>query len=320
MKKILITVLIALALIALALVDFGQIIDRFSPKEEKTCTLTENGKTVRIGMDARELTQAFGTAKDTFVSEYGFDWNIYHNNFQNYIQIGTQDGVVTGIYTNSAEFSFEGFGVGSAKDEIEARYGEPLDGIVKGNTRYLSNGTEDGANFSIYRLGGAYVTFFYDTYSNNSLTSVNIIDCDVEQAFDMLYAPPTQDLAESFEKQSFYVTNALRVRDGLVPFEYHEKLGELAFAHSADMVKNGYFSHNSQNGDTVLERAKKQNINFSAIGENLAMGAQNSLYMHELLMNSEGHRANILSDFTHIGTGVAFGDDGTPYLTQNFLK
>ena len=320
MKKILITLLIALALITLALVDFGQIIDRFSPKEEKTCALTESEKTVRIGMDAQELTQAFGTANDTIISEYGFDWNIYHNNFQNYIQIGTQNGVVTGIYTNSSEFSFEGFGVGSAREDIEAHYGEPLDGIVKGNTRYLSNGTEDGANFSIYKLGGAYVTFFYDTYSNNSLTSVNIIDCDVEQAFDMLYAPPTQELAESFEKQSIYVTNALRVREGLKPFVEHEELGELAFAHSEDMVKNGYFDHNSQNGDTVLERAKKQNINFSAIGENLAMGAQNSLYMHELLMNSEGHRANLLSDFTHMGTGVAFGDDGTPYLTQNFLK
>ncbi|MBO5733442.1 MAG: copper amine oxidase [Clostridia bacterium] len=320
MKKILITLLIALALIALALVDFGQIIDRFSPKEEKTCTLIESGKSVCIGMDAQELTQAFGTAKDTFVSEYGFDWNIYHNNFQNYIQIGTQDGVVTGIYTNSAEFSFEGFCVGSAREEIEEKYGEPLDGIVKGNTRYLSNGTDNGANFSIYKLGGAYVTFFYDTYSNNSLTSVNIIDCDVEQAFDMLYASPAQNLAESFEKQSIYVANALRVREGMKPFADHEELGELAFAHSSDMVENGYFSHNSQNGDTVLERAKKQNIRFSAIGENLAMGAQNSLYMHELLMNSEGHRANLLSDFTHMGTGVAFGDDGTPYLTQNFLK
>ena len=37
-------------------------------------------------------------------------------------------------------------------------------------------------------------------------------------------------------------------------------------------------------------------------------------------MNSPGHRANILStSFTHMGSGIAWAQDGTPYFTQDFV-
>ena len=152
------------------------------------------------------------------------------------------------------------------------------------------------------------------------MTAVNIIDCDVEESFDMLYAPQSLELKKSFELENFYVTNATRINEGLVPFLAHEGLDKLAYGHALDMAKNNYFSHTNQNGDTVIQRAKKHSIKFKTIGENLAMGSQSSIYMHELLMNSEGHRKNILGDFTNMGVGVAFAENNTPYLTQNFLK
>lgn len=290
------------------------------PKIEKTCTISVGDKTVTLGMSRQDIEALFGSPCDTIVSEYGFIWNIYHNNFKNYIQIGIDNDTVVAMYSNSPDLSFKSLAVGSPKEEALAILKEPLDGIVKGDTRYLSNGSDKNANFEIFKADGAYVTLFYDSLANNSITSVNIIDYDVEQSFKRLYAEPTQELKESFEKQSFYITNATRVREGLSPYLPHRQLDEIAYAHSSDMVENDYFSHTNLNGDTVLERGLNYEIVFAAIGENLAMGAQNSLYMHELLMNSEGHRKNILADFTHLGTGVAFKDDGSPYLTQNFLK
>ncbi len=286
----------------------------------KDCPLTFGEETIQIGMEEDEIYSLFGTPVDVLPSEYGFDWNIYHKNFKNYIQIGIKDGKVVGIYTNSPEFLFEGLAVGDKKDSVSEKFGEAENGIVKGNTRYFANGSKEDANMETYLIRGAYVTFFYDTHENNSLTSINIIDYDVEQEFDMLYAPASDYLKDSFEVQSFYVANAIRVRMGLLPFKYNGELADIALSHSLDMAENNYFSHNNKNGDSVLERADDAQIDFSAIGENLATGSQNSLYMHELLMNSEGHRKNLLGKFTHMGAGIAFNDDDTPYLTQNFLK
>lgn len=315
---------IVIATVALWRIDMGKILDDFTqkskPEIKKTCSVSEGNRTVTLGMSTQEIDKLFGTPEETIMSEYGFVWNIYHNNFKNYIQIGIKDDTVVAMYSNSANLSFKGLTVSSTKDDARTQLGEPIDGIIKGDTRYLSNGSDENANFEVFQTDGAYVTLFYDSYANNSLTSVNIIDYDVEQGFKRLYAEPSPELKENFEKQSFYVTNAARAREGLSPYKPHQQLDKIAFAHSADMVENNYFSHTGLNGDSVLERALAADIDCSAVGENLAMGAQNSLYLHELLMNSEGHRKNILANFTHMGTGVAFKEDGSPYLTQNFLK
>ena len=324
MKKILLGVLVAVLVILASQVDFGEIIDRLSiiKKEDtiKDCPVSIGEKTVALGMSESDVFDIFGTPSDVLLSEYGFYWNIYHENFKNYIQIGIKDGIVVGMYTNSPNLFFETLTVGDKKEKVNELFGESLDGIIKGDTRYLSNGSDNESNSESYKIKGAYVTFFYDTFKNNSLTSVNIIDCDVEESFDMLYAPASDELKKSFEAQSFYVTNATRQNESLTPFLPHEGLKSLAFSHSLDMAENEYFSHTSKNGDSVLDRSQKHNIDFEKIGENLAMGSQNSIYMHELLMNSEGHRKNILAGFTNMGVGVAFAENNTPYLTQNFLK
>lgn len=324
MKKLMLVFVIICAALAFFYFDAGEFIKDLIPvKEEqmiKDCPLKIGQKSVALGMSEEEVASVFGTPHDVLPSEYGFSWNIYHENFKNYVQIGIKDGAVVAMYTNSDGFLVGGIEEGSQKEKVKEKFGEALNGIVKGSTRYLSNGAENSENLEIYQIRGGYVTFFYDKLKNNSLTSVNIIDYDVEQSFNMLYAQGTEDLKHSFEKQNFYVVNATRVKEGLIAYKQHKDLDALALSHSCDMVENGYFSHYSLNGDSVLERAQNAGIKFRKIGENLAMGAQNSLYLHELLMNSEGHRKNILGDFSHMGTGVGFLDNGTPYLTQNFLK
>ena len=324
MKKLIRIFVIICAVLVSVHFGAGEFIKHLIPvkKEQmiKDCSLNIGQKTVALGMSEEEVKSVFGEAVDVLPSEYGFSWNIYHENFKNYVQIGIKDGVVVAVYTNSDDFLVEGIEEGIEKDKVKEKFGECLDGIVKGSTRFLSNGAQNGENLEIYLIRGGYVTFFYDKHKNNSLTSVNIIDYDVEQGFNMLYAQGTDALRRSFEKQNFYVLNATRVKEGLLPFKADSELDALALSHSRDMVENGYFSHYSLNGDSVLERAQSAGIKFKKIGENLAMGAQNSIYLHELLMNSEGHRKNILADFTHAGTGVDFLDNSTPYLTQNFLK
>ena len=52
-------------------------------------------------------------------------------------------------------------------------------------------------------------------------------------------------------------------------------------------------------------------------GENLAYGQQNSIFAHEGLMNSLGHRKNILNtNFSTLGVGVDFNEKRQPYWTE----
>lgn len=326
-KKIIVSLLIALSFISLSEYSAERIIYeaklKFSDETDidvKPDILYEGKRYVYIGMSYDDVLSLFGDPKDSFLSEYGFIWNIFHVNFKNYIQIGVQDSKVVGIYTNSPEFFYNGISVGTEKAVVNMTFETPITYIKKGNTRFIMNGIDDGANMEVFMYRNSYITFFYDSFKNNSVTSVNIIDYDVEQSLNTLYADGTYDLKKSFEVQNFYLINAVRVRHGLYPLNFNGALSRSSFNHSQDMAKNGYFSHTSLSGETVVERVKEQGISYSAVGENIAMGAQNSIYMNELLMNSEGHRKNILADFKDVGTGVAFSDKNVPYLTQNFKR
>ncbi len=114
------------------------------------------------------------------------------------------------------------------------------------------------------------------------------------------------------------LVNKERITKGLSALAFDERLRTIARAHSEDMFKRGYFSHYSPEGLTVADRALKAEIDFLVIGENLAYAPDIGL-AHQGLMNSEGHRANILSkDYGKIGVGVMDGGIYGRMFTQVF--
>jgi uncharacterized protein YkwD len=65
---------------------------------------------------------------------------------------------------------------------------------------------------------------------------------------------------------------------------------------------------------------KDDDVRFHLAGENLAYGQFSSIFAHEGLMNSLGHRKNILrEEYEYLGVGVAFNNESQPYYTQNFF-
>ena len=82
------------------------------------------------------------------------------------------------------------------------------------------------------------------------------------------------------------------------------------------MYDRGYFAHESPTYGTPFEMMKSFGITYRAAGENIARGYRTPEAVVEAWMNSEGHRANILSaKYTKIGIGyVADGN----YWTQMF--
>lgn len=136
--------------------------------------------------------------------------------------------------------------------------------------------------------------------------------------------PPTSQPSPSpvltaEEAQMFELLNQERVKMGLKKLEIHEGLVKLARMKSKDMIELGYFAHQSPTYGSPFDMIRNAGIAFSYAGENLA-GAPTVSRAHTALMNSSGHRANILNpNFTHVGIGIV---DGGPYgkmFTQLFI-
>lgn len=122
---------------------------------------------------------------------------------------------------------------------------------------------------------------------------------------------------------NFHLTNGFRVQHGLEPLKWDESIVTAALLHSEDMAKNDYFSHTGLDGRNVAKRLSAQGISWTQCGENIAAGTRNSGFvLYDGLVNSSGHRDNLLGPYTHAGVASAYNTLSTYkyYLTQNFRK
>lgn len=123
---------------------------------------------------------------------------------------------------------------------------------------------------------------------------------------------------ESSETYMIQLVNNERSKRGLDVLLYDEKLTRVARKHSQDMFYRGYFSHYTPDGLSPFDRMDQEGVIYSAAGENLALAPTTDLAM-EGLMNSPGHRANILSShFKKIGIGVIDGGFYGEMFSQEF--
>jgi len=123
---------------------------------------------------------------------------------------------------------------------------------------------------------------------------------------------------EISEREMIDLVNKERGSRGLNALTFDPKLREVGRLHSSDMFEKGYFSHYSPEGDSVADRAERFGVDYLVIGENLAFAPSLEL-AHRGLMDSEGHRANILSpEFNKVGIGVMDGGIFGKMFTQVF--
>lgn len=112
---------------------------------------------------------------------------------------------------------------------------------------------------------------------------------------------------QSSEKAMFELVNNERTSRGFAALTVDTKLTEVARNHCRDMFVRGYFSHYTPEGLSPFDRMAQADISFAYAGENLAL-APNVIVSMQGLMQSPGHRANILSaNFGKIGVGVIDG-------------
>ncbi|OGM06138.1 hypothetical protein A2125_02310 [Candidatus Woesebacteria bacterium GWB1_43_5] len=111
-------------------------------------------------------------------------------------------------------------------------------------------------------------------------------------------------LDESAEKEMFQKVNEERKKIGLNELAWRPEIVLIARLHAKDMWEKRYFGHVSPEGADVGGRLESSDIGYFVAGENLALSPTVEV-AHTGLMNSEGHRKNILSkDFKRLGIGV----------------
>jgi len=153
--------------------------------------------------------------------------------------------------------------------------------------------------------------------SNDTLTFFTVRP-NTNENIDLGFKINNFQARNDLEEQMIGLVNNERQKRGLKALTFDPRLREIARAHSSDMFKQGYFSHYSPEGETVAQRTEKKDISYQIIGENLAYAPELDL-AHQGLMNSPGHRANILSaQFSKIGIGIMDGDVYGLMVTQVF--
>ena len=123
---------------------------------------------------------------------------------------------------------------------------------------------------------------------------------------------------EDLESKMLQLVNQERTKRGLKPLKADPQLTEVGRMHSQDMFSRGYFSHYTPEGKDPFDRMKASHVHFISAGENLALG-QTLMICHEGLMNSPGHRANILNpSFGRLGIGILDGGVYGLMISQEF--
>ena len=103
--------------------------------------------------------------------------------------------------------------------------------------------------------------------------------------------------------------------------KWNAALSAAALAHSTDMARQNYFSHEGKDGREVADRAVQAGYRWRGIGENIAAGQQSPDEVMAGWLASPGHCANIMNRwFTEMGSAyaVGLGRAGRPYWTQVF--
>lgn len=154
---------------------------------------------------------------------------------------------------------------------------------------------------------------------NDTLTFLTVKPNSGETV-DLGYKTTDVEVDEEAEERMLELVNEERTKRGLKALVMDQKLREVARAHSRDMFARGYFAHVNPDGKDPFDRMDEAGIKYLVAGENLAL-APNVDLAHEGLMNSPGHRANILTaEFGKVGIGCLKSDRYGKMFSQEFTN
>ncbi|KAF2071973.1 hypothetical protein CYY_006710 [Polysphondylium violaceum] len=115
------------------------------------------------------------------------------------------------------------------------------------------------------------------------------------------------------------LVNAERARVGLKPLLLSPCLMASAQVQSNYQSSINTMTHSSPLGG-LFERTRPFGVACNSVAENVAYGYKDDASVMKGWMNSSGHRANILGQFTLFGVAVSKDNNGDLYWTQQFAR
>lgn len=209
--------------------------------------------------------------------------------------LGYYSGPITGYYGNQTQAGVKAF---------QSRYGLPVTGNVDDQT--------------LQSILWAYGNLKIPKKATPTPAPTPAPEPETPSPTPVPQVPSTSGLTVE-EQQMLDLVNKERAAIGLAPLAADGALTKTARIKSQDMVDNKYFSHDSPTYGSPFDMMERFGITYNAAAENIACN-QNVAAAHEALMNSSGHKANILGkDYTHIGIGIVDGGPCGKMFTQQFI-
>lgn len=126
--------------------------------------------------------------------------------------------------------------------------------------------------------------------------------------------------ADKYAKEVLSLVNKERAKAGLNELKKNTSLNAAAITRAKELASE--FSHTRPDGRDCFTVLTEAGIVYASVGENIAAGQSSPASVVSSWMDSEGHRANILSsDYTHMGVGYYHTSKGNQhYWVQIFMK
>ena len=129
---------------------------------------------------------------------------------------------------------------------------------------------------------------------------------------------------EEAERRLLALINRDRQAAGLYALMWDDRVAEVARKHAEEMRRTKIVAHISPTTGSAANRVRAANIKTAVVLENVAR-AYGIGEAHDGLMNSPGHRANIMTQSaTHVGIGIVLGDEVSGrremFLGQVFIR
>ncbi|HEX7065840.1 MAG TPA: CAP domain-containing protein [Bacillales bacterium] len=303
------------------------------PKEDKDRPVPTTKKSLDslIGLSAKQVKSKFGGPAGIDPSAYGYDWWIYNQDEQHYMQIGVEDGEVVTVFAFGRKLNTKPFIIGKKKEGFlkKVPFKSTISLKVNGGSYQFELSEKELNVRPLISVDGVSAILYFDSFTGklagiryvNAETLVKLRPYALSYRGVLISAGKLSrrewESIESGEEQHILdMTNIIRRRFGLPPLKGNKEVAKVAFQHSKEMAVKDYFSHTSPTAGGLGDRFHDANIAYQQAGENIAAHYTDGISAVFGWLNSKGHRKNLLHKaYTGLGVGVY-----KKYYTQDFIK
>lgn len=284
-----------------------------------------------IGQSSNEVIEKLGEPSRKDQTPYGYEWWIYPNGTNRYMQLGILNEEVVSSY-GVGDVQMQNIATGDSYEEITSNRDIQNEVEVtndRGSFQFRLSSDDKSRRPLLALENGNYAQLYFDTFKG-TLSSIRIMNSEVllrHRPYEVYYRgdlPEEPSLSreewevveKGLEQQIFDISNQIRNRFEEVELSWDDQVASVAFGHSKDMAVDAYFAHVTPEGKGLKERLQANSIQYLSAGENIAAKYPDAPAVVEGWLNSKGHREALLHpNYTHLGVGVY-----EFHYTQNFIE